>query len=336
MRLHKLPYEPSAAIEFYSDALASLGALCERTWHDRLCVVADGAAVRLWDGGDALQENELHFVAPDAQTPRSPGQEIFPGCPWTFRLADALLPSPPSLERAVLRPFEGALAPPPADTAAKLWSAQFPGSSGWRLDNPFRLTRHLSLAAWVRCEVQAMDQHWSLHRLVLNLATGEADDALAGALEFAEVDGQAQPAWPPADWSTWFPRLLGLLETELATDLATIRNRQERYLRRELDRIEDYFQSYERELKTRLARTTKGAGQTRLAERLTAAATECERRRQDQLHRHEIHVIPRWDAFLLLAEPAWEADFTVIEHRQPISRRAVFVPRPRRWIERSI
>ena len=331
MRLSKLAYEPSSVLEFYADALTTLGALCERTWHDRLCVVADGAALKFWDSTDAIQERELHFVAPDTRAPRDATREVFPGCPWTFRLADALLPSPPVVERGVLRPFDGGLAPPPADMAARLWCSQYPGSSGWRLDRPFQLTRHLSLLAWARCEVQASDQHWSLHRLALNLATGESDDALANALEFAELDPQAQVDWPRADWPAWYHRLTRLLEAELATDLAAIRGRQQRYLERELDRIEDYFQSYVQELQTRLERTTTASSRERLTERLAAADAERERRRQDQVHRHEIRVIPHWDAFLLLAEPAWDAEFTVIEHRETQVHRAAFVPRLRTW-----
>jgi hypothetical protein len=58
---------------------------------------------------------------------------------------------------------------------------------------------------------------------------------------------------------------------------------------------------------------------------------EHERRRLDQLHRHEIRVIPHLDALLLLAEPAWRAKLTVAHHDVPRPCDALWVPRARRW-----
>ena len=90
----RLPYASDALVDFYDEALTALGALCERTWHDRLEVVADGTSARLWNDAGDLHEVELWFPAPDDTAPREAAKEVFPGCPLTFRLAEALRPAP--------------------------------------------------------------------------------------------------------------------------------------------------------------------------------------------------------------------------------------------------
>ena len=101
MRLDRLAYDPAALVDFYEQGFGSLGALCERTWHDRLDIVAEGRAAELWNPGGALHEIELHFASADASGARDSAREVFPGCPLTFRLAEALRPSPLPLERVV-------------------------------------------------------------------------------------------------------------------------------------------------------------------------------------------------------------------------------------------
>lgn len=331
MKLARVQHDPPALAEFYGDALGALGALCERTWHDKLCVVAEGKAARLWNEQGELHEVELQFVATEANAPRDAAREVFPGCPLTFRIAEALMAQPMELERAAIRPQDAPRQPPAADIAARLWVSQFAGHSGWRLDQPFQPVWHASLAALARCEIQAIDQHWSAHRLVLNLATGETDESLAGALDLASVDRDAQPEWPAPDPAGWLSMLTRNLEAELAGELAGIRTRQERYLQRELERIDDYFDAYEKELRGRRPRAGGGSAQARVTERLAAAVADRQRRREDQLQRHEIRVIPHWDALLLLAEPAWSAKVSVIEGHERRQMQAVYLPRLRRW-----
>ncbi len=331
MKLARISHDPSALAEFYGEALSALGALCERTWHDRLCVVAEGRPARLWNDQGALHEVELQFVAIEANAPRDAAHEVFPGCPLTFRIAEALVAPPLAVERAAIRPQDAPREPPAVDLAARLWTSQYAGHSGWRLEQPFQPEWHPSLVALVRCEIQAIDQHWSAHRLALNLQTGEPDESLAEALELASVDREAQTPWPELNPSSWLPQLTRILEAELARELTDIRIRQERYLQRELERIDAYYDTYERELRGRRPKPGNEAAQVRVAERLSAAAADRRRRRDDQLARHEIRVIPHWDALLLVAEPAWSANVSVIEVRERRQFQAVFLPRLRRW-----
>ena len=334
MKLARLSHDPGALVEFFEESLTGLGALCERTWHDRLHVLAEGRPARLWDERAMFQEVELHFVTADARGARDATQEVFPGCPLTFRLAELLRPEPLSLDRVVLRPFDGVHEPPEASVAARLWHSQYPANSGWCLETPFQTHWLFSLLALVRCEVQAIDQHWSIHRLAVNLEDRQPDGALAKAWEFAEVDAQPRTpiAWPPVEPATWQTSLHQALELDLAAPLNDVRARQERYLRRECERIEDYFDGYEDELRDRQTRSGSESVKTKIAQRLTAAASERERRRRDQVERHEIRVIPHWDALLLAAEPAWRAVVSAEQEHRRCPVEAVFIPRLRRWI----
>jgi len=332
MRLDRLAYDPAALVDFYEQGFGSLGALCERTWHDRLDIVAEGRAAELWNPGGALHEIELHFASADASGARDSAREVFPGCPLTFRLAEALRPSPLPLERVVLAGETRAQAPDPGVTE-KLWRAQFPGTTRWRLAAPFKSEFHCSLVALVRCEIQAIDQHWSLRRLAVSLSDGEPDESLAREVSFARADPEpgAGMAWPtpdPARWDVWVREAL---EADLAQELAGIRARQENYLRRELDRIDDYFANYEQELADRAARSTSGSAKLKTTERLAAAKAEHTRRRADQVARHEIRVHPHFDALLLVAEPAWRCQLQVEMGRQAETLEARLVPRARRW-----
>jgi hypothetical protein len=333
MNLARLPHDPGALLDFYQEALEHLGAVCERTWFDRLQLVAEGRAARLWNDDGALHETELHFPPPDDPAPRDAAREVFPGCPLTFHLAENLLPATLMLERAVLAPGDRNQ-PPTADVAEKLWRAQWPDTARWRLESAFRPTHHFSLLALARCEIQAIDQHWSLHRLAVALPGGEPDESLAAALDFAELADEA-PAdliWPRCEVAQLTDWLNAALTGALAPELDAIRQRQENYLRRELERIDGYFTGYARELADRAARSHSDSVKLKTDERLAAARAEHTRRRADQVQRHEIRVLPRFDALLLLAEPAWQTTVTVAHHGETTPQSARFVPRSRRWL----
>lgn len=331
MKLARLPHEPAAMADFYQEALEHLGALCERTWFDKLQVVTEGTAARLWNPAGALHEVELHFPAPDSAAPRDAAREAFPGCPLTFQLTEALRPQPLPLERFVLAE-EATPRPPDAAVAEKLWHAQHPGTTRWRLETPFGAAYHFTLLALVRCEIQAIDQHWSLRRLAVSLSDGTRDEALAASFPFSRAaNADVSIQWPALDAARCRELLLTALAEEMADDLGAIRARQENHLRRELDRVEDYFENYERELNERAGRTRNEHTKLKTGERLAAARAEHQRRRADQVQRHEIRMIPHVDAQLVVAEPAWRATVAATRHNEAQTASALFIPRLRRW-----
>ncbi|MBE7499132.1 MAG: hypothetical protein HS113_02245 [Verrucomicrobiales bacterium] len=331
MKLPRPTPEPGALVDFYQQALSGLGAACERTWYDRLTVLADGAAARLWNDTGELSETELSFPAPDAPGARDPHREVFPGCPLTFRLADLLRPSPLPLETVVLASDNPQR--PGLETVERAWRVQFPGTTRWSLRTPLTAAHHFSLLALLRCEIQAIDQHWSLHRLALSLPHGTPDPELATGLALAQTDPAPgrEIAWPPAEPGSWASYLEAALAPELAPELAPIRERQQQYLRRELERIDDYFGRYELELTGRASRSSSEASRLKLADRLAATRTEHARRRSDQVARHEIRVVAHVDALLLVAERAWHAELDVVRDHAAQQLDARWVPRTRRW-----
>jgi hypothetical protein len=330
MKLERLAYKPAALVDFYEETFGALGALCERTWHDRLQIVAEGRPAKLWNPEGSLHEIELTFAPADAATARDASREVFPGCPLTFSLAESLRPRPLGLERALLAVESTARAPDPS-VAEKLWRAQFPDTTRWRLLEQWKADFHFSLVALARCEIQAIDQHWSLHRIAVALPGGETDPGLAQHLSFAQLNAQGASAisWPAPDLSQWQNFLRSALESELSDELTGIRARQENYLRRELERIDQYFHNYEREMATRNSRANKTA-QIK-SERLAAAKAEHTRRRADQIARHEIRVHPHLDALMLFAEPAWRTTLKLERARIEQQVDALFAPRARRW-----
>jgi hypothetical protein len=333
MKLERLPYEPGALLAFYEDSFNTLGALCERTWHDRLDIVAEGPAARMWNAEGSLHEIELAFAPADATTARDATREVFPGCPLTFQLAEAIRPLPLALERLVLASKEQSRPPDPA-VAEKLWRAQFAATNRWRLTAPFKAGYHFSLLALVRCEIQAIDQHWSLRRLALALPDGEPDESLAQEISFAQINAElaSAPPWPSPDPTRWKALLRTVIEAELATELAAIHTRQESYLRRELERIDEYFEHYAAELSQRVGRSSGSkAAKVKTSERLAAARAEHARRRSDQVARHEIRINPHLDALLLVAEPAWQTTIQFEANHQAQTTDSTFVPRARKW-----
>lgn len=333
MKLNRPEYDPGTLLDFYLGALHHTGAVCERSWFDRLQVLAEGRSAQIWNNDGSMVEMELRFPPLDSTDARDAERDVFPGSPLTFRLVELLRPRPLVLERVVLKSEEAARAPSLA-VAEKLWHAQWPGSSRWRLETAFVPSWHFSLLMLVRCEIQAIDQHWSLHRMAWSLADGTADPDLEESFMFASADPAAAcgvEAWPEVTPNNAVSLLSARISEEIGPDLEMIRLRQERYLQREVGRVDAYFENYERELAERVRRTHTEATRLKADERLAAARAEHARRRADQVQRHEIRVIPHVDAMLFVAEPAWRATVGVAERSEFKARPMNFVPRARRW-----
>jgi hypothetical protein len=213
----------------------------------------------------------------------------------------------------------------------KLWSAQHPGTRRWRRLTGFKSAFHFSLLALVRCEIQAIDQRWSLHRVAVSLPDGTPDEALASNLDSATLAADPQVNWPKVDPPLWTGMLARTIENALAADLAEVIARQEHHLRRELDRINDYFDAYEAELRARSSRSRAPHAEAGLEDRLAATRLEREHRCHDQRVRYEVRVVPHVDSLLLVAEPAHTC--RVAYHRDHAEREAEahFIPRARRW-----
>jgi hypothetical protein len=329
MKFSKIPAQTEHLIEFFEEGLCALGAVCERSWHDRLEVLAEGDAARLWRNDDDLFSGELLFSNAGSTDPANTETGVFPGCPLTFRLVEALWRRHLANSRASLS-HETVTKPPPREVADKLWQAQFGLHAGWNAA-PFLQSWIFSVVAAARCEVQANDQSWSSHRFAFTLPSGERDASLEFRLEQMSAVKPEGVDWPELDpdlISGWIGRAVSI---ELASELSRIRERQELFLRRELHRIDEYFENYGRELRERMDRQHKEEAIKRYADRLEATRVEHNRRRADQIERHTIHVVPHVDALLTVAEPAFATRVTWRAGREEKIASALFVPRTRRW-----
>lgn len=329
MKLQRVSLTPTEGIDFFEEAFTKLGALCERSWHDRLNIVAEGGPARLWNADGSLHEVELQFVPRDATEARHAERQVFPGCPLSFKLAETLRAGPLTLERVY---FEDAapLRAPDAAVAEKHWRRIYPETKFWRLGSPLTIDYHFGLVAIVRSEIQAIDQRWTVHRVALSLTDGAEDDDLAEKMAFqAPTQPPANLLWPAMQTGACATWLQKLVEHELADELASVRSRQEISLHRELDRIDDYFDEYERDLSSRARRSSAANTKSRLDQRLSAAKAERMRRRADQIARHEIHVIPHVDALVITGEKAWRGRIQLDPSGQP--EEALYIPRSRQW-----
>jgi hypothetical protein len=331
MKFSKIPPRPEYLIDFFEEGLSSLGAVCERSWHDRLEVLAEGDAARLWRNEGGLFSGELYFRDGSLPEAGNPETEVFPGCPLTFHLVEALWARHTTHSRVCLS-SGGVIKAPAQDVLQKLWQAQFGPCADWRV-TPFLPAWSFSLVVALRCEIQAIDQSWSFHRLAFTLPSGERDASLEFVLEqLSPVDLVGEgPDWPAVDASVvpdWIGRAL---LSELAPELSKIKERQQHFLRRELSRIDHYFENYSRELHKRMGRQRKEDAIKRYADRLEATRVEHNRRRTDQIERHTIHLLPHVDAALMVAEPALVATVSCRAGRAERSTRAIFVPRTRHW-----
>ena len=331
MKLAKMAPDPTGLLQFFEQGLQMLGAVTERTWHDRLAVIAEGAATRIWNTDEPIIEREIQFLPADDTNPRQADTQVFSGCPLTFRLAEILQAHPPPLQQIRLQ--DGETRAPDSATLERRYHEQFSGHGRWKMESPPVRAWHHSLVAVVRCEIQAIDQYWSLHRLAISLPDGSVDESLALNLEMLSSDSTlAQPVWPEPDPAKWEEFIGAALRHEIEGELSSIRNRQQNYLKRELARIDDYFSHYRGELEQRKQRAQKAESRARHEDRLAATDVEHQRRREDQVKRHEILVRPAIVALLMVAEPAFSIRLTWIRggRPEPAGENALFVPRTRR------
>ena len=78
MKLSRLRHDAGSLIDFFEEGLTALGAVCERPWHDRLDLVAEGRAATLWNEAGQFVEKQLQFVSADLRSIASAPSEETP------------------------------------------------------------------------------------------------------------------------------------------------------------------------------------------------------------------------------------------------------------------
>ena len=138
-----------------------------------------------------------------------------------------------AVHRAALR--TGEQKPPDLGLVERRWNNQFPNRVKMRMTTRFVASAHFSIVAALRYEIQAVDQHWSQHRLAINLSTGEPDPQLAEQLPILEPWNNPVPFnWPQFRQDECRKALLAALEQEAGATVKSVKDRQSKYLQREL------------------------------------------------------------------------------------------------------
>jgi hypothetical protein len=327
MKLSRLAYDPAYLLDFYEEILGSYGCLCERTWYDQLFVIPGGYGAIFWSS--EISEANLRFRSTSESAAIDPARDVFPGSPLTLSICESVL-SQLALHRAALR--TGEQKPPDLGLVERRWNNQFPNRVKMRMTTPFVASAHFSIVAALRCEIQAVDQHWSQHRLAINLSTGEPDPQLAEQLPILEPWNNPVPFnWPQFRQDECRKALLAALEQEAGATVKSVKDRQSKYLQRELATVDRYYDDYSEALARRLNRTRSDAGRSKMEERLKAAQLEHHIRRIDQIKRHEIRVHAHVDALLMVAEPAHKTQVRYVHERQERQQDALWIPRIRSW-----
>jgi hypothetical protein len=332
MKLSRLAYDPAYLLDFYEEILGSYGCLCERTWYDQLFVVPGGSGATFWP--TEISETNLRFRSTSDSAVIDPTRDIFPGSPLTLSICETLL-NQSSVNRTALRTGDRKL--PNTDLVERRWNNQFPGRVRMQMTTPFVASAHFSLVAALRCEIQAVDQHWSQHRVAINLHNGEPDPQLAEQLVILEPwSDPVSIDWPEFKPAECRKELLVALEREAWPAVNSIKDRQSKYLQRELATVDRYYSDYEESLAGRLNRTRSDTGRSKMQERLEAARREHQIRRIDQIKRHEIHVNAHVDALLIVGEPAHRTEVRYLNQRQERQQNALWIPRTRCWVVEDI
>jgi hypothetical protein len=248
----------------------------------------------------------------------------------TLSICETLL-NQSGLHRAALR--TGERKPPDHTLVERRWNNQFSGHVRMQITTPFVAAAHFSVVAALRCEVQAVDQHWSQHRVAINLKNGESDPQLAEQLAILEPWNDPLPIdWPKLNPEQCRTGLLAALEREALPAVKSIRDRQLQYLQRELATVDRFYRDYEENLASRLNRSRSDSGRAKMQERLEAARQEHQIRRIDQIKRHEIRVNAHVDALLIIAEPSYRTRIQYVCQRREHQCNALWVPRARSWV----
>jgi len=86
MKLSRIKTRSEQLVEFCEEALRSFGAVSERSWYDRLEVLAEGETAHLLQNDADFFSGELRFHEAGLSQASNTGIEVFPGCPLIFRL----------------------------------------------------------------------------------------------------------------------------------------------------------------------------------------------------------------------------------------------------------
>ncbi len=128
------------------------------------------------------------------------------------------------------------------------------------------------------------------------------------------------PAAPVPDLDGLKPAIGAALRSRLAPDIDSMRQTQEKFLGRELRRLDDYYGALEAELSGRERRPLMPEQAARLAERRRALGLDRAKKTRDSVEKHRLRVELRAVALLLVHQPWLRVTMRLDSRREALDR----------------
>lgn len=128
------------------------------------------------------------------------------------------------------------------------------------------------------------------------------------------------PAAPVPELSGIKSAIETTLRSRMAPDIDSMRQTQEKFLGRELRRLEDYYGALEAELSGRERRLLTQAQAARLAERRRALGLDRAKKTRDSVEKHRLRVELRAVALLLVHQPWLRVTMRLDSRREAVDR----------------
>lgn len=155
---------------------------------------------------------------------------------------------------------------------------------------------------------ESKEEH--LYQVALNLTTGTAQPHVATSADSLFLDPVPRygdiPKFCPLPFDVWAPALETAFASVSEADVEKFKQRQERFVARDLTRIEDYFSQMATELIRQQSRLDSAASphvKAALQSRRAALDLEYRKKREDIREKHRLVVEPRVYAVLLVFQP---------------------------------
>ncbi len=163
-----------------------------------------------------------------------------------------------------------------------------------------------------------------LYVVAVNLSTRTSYDALVDEwprLSLDEARAYGELSAPPAPGLDGLkPTIEKALRLRMAPDIERLRQGQEKFLTRELRRLDDYYRALETELRERERRPSSEGQATRLAERRRAIRLDRAKKTRDAVEKHRLRIETEAFALLLIHQPWLRVTMRLESRRETVDR----------------
>lgn len=204
------------------------------------------------------------------------------------------------------------------------WERTFQFSSGRATLLSQALEETIHAVFHFRASYLTDEREERLYPVAINLTTRTAYDALVDErsrlhLDNAPAYGEIAAAAAPA-LDGLSSAIEATLRSRMTPDVDAARQTQERFLTRELRRLDDYYGALEAELTERERRPLPEGQSARLAERRRALALDRAKKTRDGVEKHRLRIEAKVVALLLIHQPWLRVTMRLESRREALDR----------------